>query len=104
MKLLDKQFRFTFALGFIIHFAFKYGYFLTVGDAYRDDRCDYGHKKSNHRKRLAIDFNLFIDGEYIQDGDHPAWKVLHAEWERLGGAKAIKNDMNHFSFEYNGVR
>lgn len=104
MRLLEKQFKFTNAISFLIRFAFENGYFLTVGDAYRDERCSYGHKKSCHKIRLAQDYNLFIDGEYIQDSNHPAWIVLHKEWTRLGGAKMIKNDANHFSFSHNGVR
>lgn len=103
MKLKDKQFRFTNAIGFLIRFAFENKYFLTFGDAYRDKRCNYGHPQSAHKNRLAVDFNLFIDGEYIQDSDNIAWRVLHNEWERLGGAPMIKKDANHFSFEHNGV-
>ena len=38
------------------------GYKLTFGDAYRDPRVTYGHKDSLHRKRLAVDLNLFLDG------------------------------------------
>lgn len=104
MKLLEKQFKFTRAIGHLIKFAFNNGYFLTFGDAFRDSRCPYGHKKSLHRMRLAVDFNLFIDGEYITSSKHTAWVVLHAEWDRLGGAKMIKKDANHFSFGHGGVR
>lgn len=100
MKLLEKQFKFTNAISFLIRFAFEHGYFLTFGDAYRDPRVKYGHPKSNHRNRLAVDFNLFVDGEYIQDSKHPAWIVLHKEWARLGGARMLINDANHFSFKH----
>ena len=103
MTLLEKQFKFTNAISFLIRYAFENGYFLTFGDCYRDKRCPYGHPQSNHRKRLAVDFNLFIDGEYIQDSDHPAWEELHKEWKRLGGAKMIAGDANHFSFKYAGI-
>ena len=74
-----------------------------MGDCYRDPRCKYGHPNSNHRKRLAVDFNLFIDGEYITNGDNVAWAVLHKEWTRLGGSRMIKADPNHFSFKHAGV-
>ena len=104
MKLSEKQFKFTRAIGFLIKFAFENGYFLTFGDAFRDSRCKYGHKDSLHRKRLAVDFNLFIGGEYIRDGTNDAWIVLHKEWTRLGGAPMIKKDANHFSFSHGGMR
>ncbi len=104
MKLLEKQFKFTFAISHLIQFAFKNGYLLTHGDAFRDPRVKYGHRNSTHRMRLAQDFNLFIDGEYIQDSKNIAWVVLHKEWTHLGGSPMIKKDANHFSFEHNGVR
>lgn len=107
MNLLEKQFRFTYALSFLVPFAFRKGYYLTYGDAYRDPEYNNsvgGHKYSTHQSRLAVDFNLFIDGEYITDSDHPAWVELHNEWERLGGSKMIKKDANHFSFKHNGIR
>jgi hypothetical protein len=107
MKLLEKQFKFTRAIGFLLEFAFKHGYFLTFGTAYRSPKYNKfigGHPKSNHPKRLAVDFNLFVDGEYIKDSKHIAWVVLHNEFERLGGAKMIKKDANHFSFKHGGIR
>ena len=60
----------------LITFAYAEGYELTFGDAYRDSRVfgsfgskkegAYGKWKSNHKRRLAIDFNLFKDGVYLK--------------------------------------
>ena len=78
------------------------GYVLTGGDLYRDPRCGYGHPKSAHGSRLAEDLNLFIDGEYIRD-----WRghdILHDIWEKMGGAKRIMSDPNHYAFKHKGVR
>lgn len=89
----------------LILYAESIGYNLTYGDAYRDPRVLYGHPKSAHRKRLAVDFNLFINGEFMEKteshkrlGDF--WKTLHplARW---GGDF---EDGNHYSFEYGGVK
>lgn len=112
MKLSIKQQNFTYAIGRLIIFAHDKGYKLTPGDAYRDPRLHgkmgekkgYSAKNSVHKVRLAMDFNLFINGEYITDGLHPAWDILHTAWISYGGADAIPKDANHFSFEYNGFR
>lgn len=115
MKLSSKQQLFTKYIGALIHFATIKGYGLTFGDAFRDARVhgqlgekkSYSASKSNHKVRLAVDFNLFVDGEYITDGEHPAYQELGAYWKSLnewcewGGDF---NDANHFSFEHNGVK
>jgi len=111
MKLLDKQHEFIRCIGLLISYAYSKNYKLTEGDAYRDPRVhgELGEKKSYssanscHKLRLAMDFNLFVDGEYIPNGDHPAWKDLGEYWEdrhpeaRWGG-KFQEVDSNHFSF------
>ena len=104
MKLGDKQRKFTRAIGLLIIYSYEMGYELTFGDCYRSAEVKYGHYNSTHRSRLAVDFNLFIDGEYITDSDHVAFSDLHDVWDRIGGSERIGNDMNHFSFEHNGVR
>ena len=115
MSLSSKQQRFTQCIGMLIMFATHRGYALTMGDAYRDSRAfgSFGKKKlyaaahSVHKKRLACDFNLFVNGEYIQDGNHDAWEILGSFWETLdisarwGGRF---QDYGHFSFEYNGYK
>lgn len=90
------------------------GYQVTLGDAYRDPRVHgalgvklgYGHKKSAHKQRLAIDINLFKDGKFLTSSeDHRAlgewWEKQHplARW----GGKFNTPDGNHYSFEHDGV-
>jgi len=65
MKLSEKQQQFTRMVADLILFAYEHGYGLTFGDAYRSPKVEYGHKNSLHRKRLAIDLNLFKDGKYL---------------------------------------
>jgi len=110
-----KQQRFTECVGTLIAYAGSRGYGLTFGDAYRDprvhgkmgDKVGYAAAKSVHKLRLAVDFNLFVEGVYVTDGKHVAYSELGALWERLdenarwGGRF---DDANHFSFEHNGVR
>jgi len=111
MKVQDKQQLFTVEIANLILYAKSKGYGLTVGDAYRAPEVhgEYGIKKSYsaafsvHKKRLAMDFNLFVNGEWIANGDHQAWKDLGAYWKtvhpeaRWGGDW---NDANHFSFQF----
>lgn len=115
MKLSTKQQRFCECIGVLITYAYQRGYALTFGDAYRDPRVhgEFGDKKSYaagnsvHKLRLAADLNLFVDGTYITDGDHPAYIELGEFWEDLdphacwGGRF---DDANHFSFEHWGVK
>lgn len=102
MTLGQKQRRFTLMVAELIQYAYSMDYEMTFGDAYRDPRAPYGHPDSNHRKRLAIDLNLFKDGEYLKDGVHHA--ILHDYWDMIGGAERISNDMNHYSLEWRGMR
>lgn len=110
-KLGDKQRRFTRMVADLIIFAYDNGYQLTVGDAYRDPRLHgevgvkggYGAASSNHKIRLAIDFNLFKDGKYLPGTeDH---KILGLYWESIGGSWGGRfNDGNHYSLEHEGKR
>jgi len=111
MSLGDEQKLFTRMVAQLIDWASENGYDLTFGDAYRDPRVfgvagtkeGYGHAFSNHKIRLAIDFNLFKDGEYLnKTEDH---LPLGEYWESIGGAWGGRfNDGNHYSLEYQGYR
>jgi hypothetical protein len=86
----------------ILH-AEQLGYELTFGDAYRDPRAIYGKWKSLHRKRLAVDFNLFKDGVYLTQTED--YEPLGLYWESIGGSWGGRfNDGNHFSLEHGGVK
>ena len=105
MTLGQKQRTFTKNIAILILEAYELGYELTFGDCYRDARCDYGHKQSLHRSRLAVDLNLFKDGMYLQDNEaNEAHSELHTIWDSFGGAERIDNDLNHYSFSHNGIR
>ena len=114
MSLSKKQQRFTECIADLIIYAYRCGYGLTFGDAYRDPRAfgDFGTKKayaasrSVHKLRLAVDLNLFVDGEYIT-GETPEYIDLGEYWESLdedarwGGRF---DDPNHYSFEQWGSK
>ena len=99
MKLREKQSAFVRMTAKLILYASSIGYDFTYGDAYRDPRCPYGSKTSKHHDRLAVDFNLFIDGKYRRDTE--AHKPLGEYWESIGGTWGgrFKNkDGNHYEY------
>ena len=111
MTLGQKQRHFTRLVGLLIEFAYQQGFELTVGDAYRDPRLHgevgvkkgYGHSKSAHKQRLAIDLNLFKDGKYLDSTE--AHKPLGEYWESLGGTWGGRfADGNHYSLEHGGIK
>jgi hypothetical protein len=113
MSLRALQSTFASLVPRLIDKALELGYEVTLGDAYRDPRVHgtvgikmaYGHARSAHKTRLAIDLNLFKDGEFLPSTD--SHKELGEWWEkqhplaRWGGRFA---DGNHYSFEYNGIK
>lgn len=111
MSLKDQQVKFAKMVPSLIEKAFELGYEVTLGDAFRDPRVfgqvgtsmGYGHPKSCHKSRLAIDLNLFKDGIFITDtkGHEP----LGLWWESIGGTWGGRfDDANHYSLEYNGMK
>jgi hypothetical protein len=109
MSKSDTQWEFLKCLADLIHFAELGGYKFTMSRGYASEAAnaaDGGHPESCHLHRLAIDLNLFVDGEYIT-GDHPVWNELGEYWESLHPLACngrTFNDHNHFSFMWNGVK
>lgn len=109
MSLVNKQAQFATAIGRLLVWCAENNHTVTFGDAYRDPRLHgamgekkaYGKADSVHKLRLAVDLNLIINGKLAQPVDYAP---LHDYWDTLGGAKRIASDMNHFSFEHNGLR
>jgi hypothetical protein len=111
MSLRKKQSKFARMVADLIIHAYYLGYEITFCDAYRDprvhggmgERKGYGSANSCHKLRLAIDFNLFKDGVWLQGYDATkAYNELHDYWDDIGGSRRIPNDLNHFSLEHNG--
>lgn len=104
MQLGEKQRLFVRLVAKLIEYAYAEGYELTFGDAYRSPAVKYGHAKSLHRSRLAIDLNLFKEGEYLTEtSDHEPlgvfWESLHPLC-RWGGRF---EDGNHYSITHEGM-
>jgi len=103
--LSDEQWEFLKDVALLIQYAEDNGYKLTGGELYRtmyQQRYYVAHGlswtyNSYHLKRLAIDFNLFIDGKYTtKRQDYMSlgiyWETLHPK-NRWGGRF---NDSPHF--------
>lgn len=97
----------------LIDKAFELGFEVTLGDAYRDPRVfgplgqkrAYGHPNSAHKRRLALDLNLFRDGKFLEDSE--SHRPLGEWWERqhpLARWGGRFRDGNHYSFEHEGVK
>ncbi len=105
MTLRQKQSRFAHMIALLILHSEQLGYEVTLGRGYASqaaNKADNGHPRSNHLNRLALDLNLFKDGRWLTSGKH--FEALHDYWDSIGGAERIRDDMNHFSLEHNGVR
>ena len=112
MTLGEKQRRFTELVGRLIQWAYANGYELTFGDAYRSPEqaaanaaAGTGISKSLHTKRLAVDFNLFVDGTF--QTETTAHTLLGAYWKSLDhdarwGGDFTRPDGNHYSLEHEG--
>ena len=108
MSLRKEQSAFVNDIAKLIQYADTIGIELTFGEAYR---TEYQQKeylrtgktktmRSNHLRRLAIDFNFFIDGELTYDkvklqrlGDY--WESLNNK-NRWGGNWKTFEDTPHF--------
>ena len=89
MTLRQAQSVFTANVAKLINYAFSKGYELTFGEAFRtpEQQAIYLKKglsktsQSKHLVRLAVDFNLFVNGKLVDDG------LAHADlakyWEGL---------------------
>ena len=112
-----KQATFSFWVVKLILQAHQMGYDVTLGEAWRSDETAALYAKegkgiaaSNHRLRLAIDLNLFQDGELLTSTE--AYREFGEWWKAQSscgytpcwGGDFSRPDGNHFSFEHNGVR
>lgn len=112
-ELGDKQKKFMRLLPRLIDYIHEQGYECAGGDLERNPRVfgpvgtakGYGHRNSNHKRRLAIDIHLYKDGEYLDmSEDHRPigefWKSLDPDC-RWGGDFPAP-DGNHYSLAYRG--
>jgi hypothetical protein len=107
VKLSRQQRDFNIKLAQLTIWASNHGYEFTFGDAYRDPRLhgkfgekvSYGSASSFHKKRLAVDLNLFVDDKY--QSSTKAHEPVGIQWEKMGGTwggRFGNSDGNHYSW------
>jgi hypothetical protein len=122
MTLGEKQRLFMRMVPRLIDKAHELGFELTGGDLFRDPRVHgaigvkmgYGHPKSAHKNKLAIDLNLYRDEDHDGTLDYLTYTELHkplGEWWEAQGRPGFVTcwggrfkDGNHYSVEHDGVR
>ena len=94
MTLRQRQSKFVSMVALLIQFAYEHGFEMTFGEAWARE----GHKEgSYHYKRLAIDLNLFRDGEYLSSTE--SHRPLGEFWESIGGSWGGRSqDCDHYSY------
>jgi len=105
--LRQKQSRFALGVALLIQKADELGYAVTFGEAWRTPEQakwnasqGIGTATSLHIDRLAVDLNLYKNGEWLSKSeDH---KILGEWWESLGadyrwGGRFKRPDGNHYS-------
>ena len=113
MTLREQQSLFVRLIGEFIGWIYSQGYELTFSEAWRSEeeaelqaKNGAGIIHSLHTERLAIDLNLFKNGELLTSKDDyvplgEKWKSMH-ELARWGG-DFRRVDADHFSLTYGGV-
>lgn len=112
--LRQKQSRFALGVALLIQKADDLGYEVSLGEAWRTPEQakwnasqGIGTVTSLHIERLAVDLNLYRDGEWLSKSeDH---RPLGEWWESLGpdyrwGGRFKKPDGNHYSITPDGKR
>lgn len=109
-----RQRRFLPLVAKLIDFAYAQGYELSAGECYRtpeqaalNAQHGSGIANSLHILRLAIDLQLFKDGEYLTNPS--AYQFLGEFWEKLDpecawGGRFKSVDADHFSLSWGGIR
>jgi hypothetical protein len=113
-QLLELQQQFAQDAARLIQFAATSGYGVTLGEAWRtaeqaawNAAHGSGVAHSLHEERLAIDLNLFKDGQYLTDAE--PYRVLGEFWKSLGtnhcwgGDFHDLVDLDHYSITPDGV-
>lgn len=112
MTLRQKQSLFVVLVAQLIQHATGLGYELTFGETYRSPeeaarlaKLRKGIATSLHTQKLAIDLNLFKNGQYLSSSD--SHRPLGEWWERQHplcrwGGRFKRSDGNHYSLEHEG--
>ena len=83
----------------------QFDYRLAIGEVKRNCEVKGGHDRSTHKVGLAAHLIVYTpDYGYPHPEEETIYRILHIIWSMYGGAELIEGDLNHFSFEWEGVR
>lgn len=115
MSVRQRQSAFALMVAKLIQHAASLGYEVTFGEAWRPpetaelyERQVRGIRASLHTMRLAIDLNLFLNGEYLSSSE--AHRPLGEWWEDQSTEELPLHwggrfgDGNHYSAGYGGFK
>lgn len=114
LTLRQKQSLFAKLAAELIIEAYRQGFEVTFGEAYRSPeeaarlaKAGKGISKSLHTMRLAIDLQLFKDSKYLTQTEQYSnlgkwWKAQNPMC-RWGGDFKSNPDGNHFSIGHDGI-
>lgn len=99
----QKRVRFTNMVARLILHAESLGYEVAADYLKRCEDCPVGHPKSTHKAALAVDLNLYKNGQYLRSTE--SHRPLGEYWESLGGSWGGRwGDGNHYSIPHRGVK
>lgn len=105
MRLGKKQELFARLVPRLIDKAHELGFEIRLGHVMRCQNCPVGRRTSLHKSKLAIDLNLFKDGDFMTSTeDH---RELGEWWEQqheLCSWGGRFQDGNHYSLTHQGRR
>ncbi len=107
LKLSTKRILFSTAHAKLVLYINSLGYGVATDFVKRCHDCKVGRSNSCHKIGLAADLNIYDEqGKYLDD-EHPDTFIIHSLahlwWDDNGGSERIENDLNHYSFEHNGM-
>lgn len=112
MMLGEAQKKFSILVSKLIQESYSRGYTISFGEALRtpEQAAIYaakgtGIKNSLHTIKLAIDLNIYKNGEWLKDGEQ--FRDLGEFWESLDPAcnwGGRFKDGNHFSYSWKGMK
>ena len=100
-------------LALLLVYIHSLGYNVRLGHVYRCADCPTGKTNSLHKLKLAVDINLFLNGEYLTSTE--SHRKFGEYWEQLGGTWGGRFgesspgagdgiDGNHYSLPHGGRR
>lgn len=99
----EKRVRFTRMVARLLLHAEMLGFEVAGTYLKRCQDCKVGHPKSAHKACLAIDLDLYKNGQYLSST--ASHKPLGEYWESMGGNWGGRfGDGNHYSLEHGGVK